>query len=351
MKKFVIRGIVFIFLFLLIFQIGFAKIFKTDDIYDYRVDYDVFKDYTDSIEAVFEVIADDIESNKIDKYIVILGDSVGYSSPGSQYESIGYYMNKLLNEDSSFDKVYNLAIPSMQMGDIYVMLKLMDKYSISSDNLIINTIYPGFINSVPYSTPVFWMKDYLCELDRETYDKVYTEFYPQKESNRDYYVNTIKHYLNTRLSILRYRDYFKGNLNNAFVHDTEKIVQAWNEKPFLFNLMKQDDYKYIYTDLPFTFNNDVPQIFFIEKILQMQRGKNTLFFLAAMNDELLGDNVKKEGYISNMEMIDNYFNQKKEIKYVNYNGKIDYKLFSDHIHLIPKGYEMLAEDLYERIKN
>ena len=34
-------------------------------------------------------------------------------------------------------------------------------------------------------------------------------------------------------------------------------------------------------------------------------------------------------------------------EYVDYNGKIEYALFSDHIHLIPKGYEYLAEKLWD----
>ncbi|WDV46777.1 hypothetical protein PV797_03550 [Clostridiaceae bacterium M8S5] len=350
MKNFITKSLLFILLLFIVFQIAYPHLFDLSDVYSQRVNYDIFKDNVSCIETVLDKISEDINTNNYNNYIIILGDSVAYSSPGNDTESIGYYMNEIIKNNNDYDKVYNLAIPSMQMGDIYVLLNMIHSHDISTNNLIVNVIYPGFINCVPYNTPVFWMKDYLREIDKHTYDKVYSEFYPNiDESAKDYTLSSITHYLKTNVTILKYKDYFKHKIESAFISKIPKASQAWTEKPFLYDLIKTNDYEYIYTDKLFAFNESTPQIYFLEKIIDMQKGKNTLFFLASMNEKLLGDSVHAKGYVTNMNNIDAYFNEKADIKYINYNKKIDFNLFSDHIHLLPEGYKFLASDLYQKI--
>lgn len=92
------------------------------------------------------------------------------------------------------------------------------------------------------------------------------------------------------------------------------------------------------------------QIYFINKIIEHQEGKNTLVFLAAYNRELLKEETSKYGYNNNLEKLKEYF-KSKDVIYVDYDKKIDYNLYADFVHLIPEGYKVLSDDLWEKVRN
>jgi hypothetical protein len=55
--------------------------------------------------------------------------------------------------------------------------------------------------------------------------------------------------------------------------------------------------------------------------------------------------VEKPGYQDNLKAIDHYF-QSKDVHYVNLEGRISDKLFTDYTHLLSEGYQELAALLW-----
>jgi phospholipase/lecithinase/hemolysin len=91
-----------------------------------------------------------------------------------------------------------------------------------------------------------------------------------------------------------------------------------------------------------------PQVYFLNKILEHQYGKNTLVFLAGTNEILMTEEVNKKGYQENLQRINDYFKD-KPVEYINFQGKIDENYFSDHVHLTAEGHRWLAEILYSKV--
>lgn len=344
---------IFFLIYLLLIQFLLVYIIPTDSIYDYRLNYDLVKDRPSNIDAVMKKIKKAIVSEGLEDYIVILGDSVAYSSPGPANTSIGYYMNILADKEGNRLKVFNLSMPSMQVGDIYTMLLKMNQYGISNENVIINVLYAGFVDRTPYPPPVFWMDYQLKKLDKETYIKSYLPHSVKKKSKFQALKEDVSNWLYSNVSILMYKDYIKEHIKN-FVADIRRVSSApeviapWYEKPFLKELLAEAQYQQGFSSKPFNMTVDNPQVDFLNKIFQLQKGKNTLYFLAAVNEALVEDFIVKDKYYENITLIDNYFQENNQ-HYVNFYNRIPYELFSDQVHLTSKGYEFLANELWLEI--
>ena len=96
------------------------------------IDYDLIKDRPSNIHLVLETIKRQIDRDNIEDYILIIGDSVAYSSPGKDNQSIGYYMEDQFKTTNKDIHVFNLSLPSNQTGDIYTILLMLDQYNISN---------------------------------------------------------------------------------------------------------------------------------------------------------------------------------------------------------------------------
>jgi hypothetical protein len=299
------------------------------------------------MDTTLKTIKKIINKENLKNYIIILGDSVAYSNPCPPENSIGYYMNSISKNEGKNIRIFNLAAPSMMIGDIYTMLKLLEKYDISTQNLIVDFCYWEF----GVKNPVFWLTNHIKDLEPEIYKTVVL---PRQKGKGNLWSNIkwrIISNLNSNISLLEYREFITFNLKkkvNYFLHEATPTVSPWYKKSSLPSIMKNPENKWFYSDNPYTFDKKNPDIYFLDKIIEMQKGKNTVFFLSAMNEKLLGDGASKLGYIQNMNKIDAYFGS-KNVKFVNYNKKIDYNLFTDHVHLIPQGYKFLAGDLWKRI--
>lgn len=319
------------------------------------MNYDLIKDRPTNVEAVLTHVKRTIQKEGLKDYIIILGDSVAYSSPGPASASIGYYMNEIAIGENKKMRVFNLAMPSMRVGDIYTMLLKMEQYGISNNNVIINLLYAGFVDRAPYPPPVFWMDYQLKLLDRKTYDTSYLPYSQKEYTVSDEISRYVDHWMYSNIPVLKYKDYiqvFAKDTMKALIHkpDTPEEIGPWYEKPFLRELLSQYEYQRGYSTTPFDISANNPQIDFLNKILERQEGKNTLFFLAAINEPLVEGFFDKEKYNQNVALIGEYF-EDKQVNYVNYNGKIPFDLFSDQIHLTPNGYRLLAEELWREISN
>lgn len=337
----------FIIIYLLVSQIALPFMIPSDMIYNYRIKYNVFKDNPDSIGVTLDVVQRDIESQKLTDYIILFGDSVGFSTPADEYGSLGYYLNQLADKEGYKTKIFNLSIPSEYPGDIYTLIKQLDKRGISTDHLIINLNYFEFLFDQKYPG-VFWLKEQLRDVDKEAYEHVYGV-----NNQTDYKTlkNKLSRIVNAKLHLLSYKDYIREQATFTLV-DPKKLnsqIRPWYEKKYLQAEMKKPDNQWLFSDKPMVLDESRASIYFINKIIAHQKGKDTLIFLPGYNRELLTEETAKDGFNNNLKRLDAFF-ESKPVRYVNYDRKIDYRLYSDHVHLLPEGYAVLAEDLWMRIK-
>ncbi|WP_207642554.1 hypothetical protein [Inediibacterium massiliense] len=347
---------IYMILYILVLQFGIPYVIPAQAVYEDRLIYDAVKNRPTNIEGVFEQVKKIIDQENISDYVVILGDSVGFSSPGPADSSMAHYLNERAKQSGKNFRVFNLSMPSMQTGDIYTVLKKMDQYGISRDHVIINVIYAGFVARNPDPPAVFWLKDQLKEVDKETYDHIKPQLMANQKQEK-FIQKTLKPMKNNmyeKIAIFKYKDYIQAYCKEKIKEVRGNIasnedVKAWTEKDFLKDLLKEPMYQREFSDAAFVMDESNPQIYFLNKIIEFQKNKDTFIFLAAMNDKLLEENVSKPGFQENMNKIDDYF-KNQPIEYKNFNQTIDYNLFSDHIHLTPKGYKILSDRLWDEIQ-
>jgi hypothetical protein len=262
------------------------------------------------------------------------------------------FLNKYAVEGKYKARFFNLAIPSESIGDIYTILKLLDKYGVSTNSIIINLNYFEFLTDTN-DTSIFWLKQQLRDVDKEAYNYDYGKAgmlstYGIKDIAEDFKV-----YLEKNVAIIEYKDFIRKcfvNFVSPGYNDLVGDTRPWYKKKNLYDDIKKSDNMWYFSDKPIVMDESHSNIYFLNRILKHQSGKNTLYFLAGYNRELLSDETSKKGYNDNLLIIDQFF-LNKSANYVNYDKKIDYSRFADFVHLTPSGYKYLAKDLWTRIKD
>ena len=232
-------------------------------------------------------------------------------------------------------------------GDFYTVLLLLQKYGVSTDNVILNFSY-WEINA---KTPTYWFNHYLEELDSNSYKKMVESGAIKEDSLWKNIKAEIYHFANRNIGIIGNSGFVTNKIKsttNNLLKESKPALSVWSSKADLKNAMKKSENKWYFSDKKFNLTETGIQIYFIDKIIELQKDKNILFVLNATNNELLKDETLKQGYKDNINAIEKLFND-KNAKFLNYNNKVDYKLFSDHVHLLPDGYSFIAQDLWNKI--
>ena len=345
--------------YLLLIQLALPYLLPFNLIFQDRMDYNLVKDNLSSIDVILDHISRQISQEHLEDYIIILGDSVAFSGPGGSSQSIGHYMQALADEayPSNPPRIFNLSMPAMQMGDVYTMLLKLEEHHISTQNLIVDVAYQGFVARNPDPAIVFWLKDDLKSLDKVSYEHVLENLQANpytKDSNLQADVHKL---LWNNIAILRYSGFIKKGMLEAGrtvigagpLDDSIGDGRPWYQKPGLRELLRQAEYERDFSPQEFDMTNNNPQIYFIEKIITHQQGKHTLVFMAAANQELMNDKVTVPGYVHNLQMVDNYF-QSLPVQYLNVSGQINSDLYSDQLHLVPDGNRELARMLWSNFE-
>ncbi len=241
-------------------------------------------------------------------------------------------------------------MPAMQTGDIYTMLCKLDKHGISTDNVMINLIYAGFTERKPDPPIVFWLQQDLARLDPMAFNQIKSQLEANKTIPKVGPAQRLHRLITQRLAIYRYKDFIKADWQKHVktwagqpADDSLGDSRPWYQKTGLKELLAGPSYQNGFAIQPFDMSGANPQIYFLEKIIAHQQDKNTLFFLAPVNPELVAQ-FKQPGYQDNLLRVERYFAQKK-LPYMDFNGQVDPALFSDHVHLIGAGYAQLAGQL------
>lgn len=234
----------YLIVYLLILQFGLPYLVPTDIIYDSRMNYDLVKDRITDIEPVFERVKAIIDREKLKDYVVIIGDSVGYSRPGPAHASLAYYLNQRAKREGKHFRVFNLSIPGAQTGDYYAILLKMKDYGISSDHVVINLYYSGFLKREPGPPAVFWLQRELQDMDPDVYQHVKPHLLAnisEQEKHRgisSQIIRNVNDKLYENVSMLKYKDYLQVYFKDIIYKlsgkaKPQETVLTWRQKPFL----------------------------------------------------------------------------------------------------------------------
>ena len=356
-----VKTAVYFFVYLLLIQIFLPYLTPGQFIYDQRLNYDLVKNRPTNMEAVLEQVKLTIDREELREYAVLLGDSVAYSNPGQASESIASRLNEMWAAEGAGYPVFNLAMPAMQTGDVYTMLLAMHRHGISSDRLILDVTYAGFIERDPEPPAVYWLAEQLKYLDSAAYEKIepilpdYARISPVKITDFSAINRRFGTLLFENVNFLKYKDLWQS----YFIRHYRQLrnqpeapptpTQPWFTKGFLPELLQQPEYQRDFNDAPFVMADSNPQCYFLDKILELQQGKSTIIFLSGVNPALMEENINKPGYQENLAKIDEYF-EDKDVIYLNTYYLIDDEMFSDHMHLTSDGYCFLARILLAQME-
>lgn len=348
--------------FLLLMELGLRLSPPTALLYDERFNYEIFKDHPGLMDVYLGHLAGELEVQG--EYIIILGDSVGYSGPGPASQSIGHYLQGLADRDlpERHLQVINLALPAMQTGDIYTMLLMLEEHGISTEHVIINLIYTGFVARHYGNEAVFWLDRDLARLDLASLEVAH--FGAAEPPGFD---QRLAQWLDRHVALLAYAPVLKElcwyHSQRVFSgvddpYQVDKDLRPWHEKAWLREYLDRPEYARDLSDEAFDMRTVNSQIYFLERIIEHQvvcsdredgSGRGTMFFLASANPELMAEQVEKPGFQENLLRVDEYF-AAKPVAYLNLYGQLDQGLFTDQVHLTAEGYEELARILWEQYR-
>lgn len=342
----------YVIVFLLIIELLLPGLVPLNSAYNYRMNYASVKDNPNNIDVILDQIGRQIKKQHLQDYIIILGDSVAYSGPGPAEQSIGPRLEEYYRQKGETRKVFNLAMPAMQVGDIYTMLLKLDQHGISTDHVIVNLIYAGFVERKPDPPIVFWLQKDLARLDPVSYKQIKPQLQANNVIAKEGPARKLNRFITTRLAIFRYKDFIKADLQQYPQQLTGKKpdtslgdYRPWYEKEGLRKLLDTPVYQKAFAAKTFNMSPDNPQIYFINKIIKHQQGKNTLIFMAPVNAELMPQ-VNQPSYQQNLQAVNKYF-AARSVNYIDFHGRVDQRLFSDHVHLTGAGYQLIAQRLGE----
>jgi hypothetical protein len=324
-----------------VLQATIGLLIPTRWLYNYRVDYESVKgNMTTGLHLAIDRIAAEIKENPEQEYVVLLGDSVTYSGPGGPDQSIGYYLEQWSQAQGRPLKVYNLAEPGMMAGDIYTVLLMLQEKQVPLKRVAINLISAGFAPHGPNQPWFAWLGEELRRLDRTAWAKA-----GGQESLRPDWTKRFRQTILSPLSLWQYRDVLRTHLLGGLgLVATSEVtdVRPWTEKPTLKDLMRQPLYQSVVYQKPFDMTEANPNIYLWNRMLERLQGADVLVWFSPVNQGLMGEWTQTPGYQANVKQIDAFF-ANKPIRYVNWESRMPDQYFTDHLHMVPAGYQKLAE--------
>lgn len=338
----------FVLLFCVVLQATIGLLIPTRWLYNYRVDYESVKNnMAAGLHLAIDRIDAEIKANPNQEYVILLGDSVTYSGPGGPEQSIGYYLEQWGQAQGHPLKVYNLAEPGMMAGDIYTVLLMLQEKHIPLKRVALNLIYAGFPAKGPGQPYFAWLGEELRRLDRTAWEKA-----GGAESQRPDWTKQFRTTVLKPIALWQYRDLLRAHLLSplGLGASAEVIdVRPWTEKPTLKELMRQPLYQSVVDPRPLDLTEANPNVYLWNKMIERLQGSDVLVYFSPVNQGLMGEWTQNPGYKANVKQIDALF-ANKPIRYVDWeSGFMPDALFTDHLHMVPEGYQGLAAAIGEAL--
>jgi|GEM_PF-1121656 len=326
-------------------------------VHRHRVPYEIIRDDLRNLDLAIGAVSRYVRRNDIDDYLVILGDSVGYSGPGGPEQAVSRYLADLSRPEGG-PVVFNFSIPGAQIGDIYVLLLKLHEHGLRPAHLVINTLYSGFMPRTPDPPPVFWLRDELTRLDPDASAVTPPASPPEQKDGTaaDRLEERLVAAARRWLPVLAYRDFIReAALDAAGIAESEgRAPEAWYEKPWLDHYLRQPQYQRVYDLRPVVLDQSNPNVYFLERIVAAKAPHTQLLFFATpTNQSLLADIQADHRMAANRGRIDGYMRDlasgDPRVDYVDWTTAVPDDLFVDHLHLLPDGYRLLAELIWQRL--
>lgn len=340
----------YVLVYLLLIQLGLGLLIPAQWLYHYRIPYEVFKEDPRTLDQALDVIARQIKAEKLTDYVIILGDSVGYSGPGGPTQSIGYYMEEISQTAGKPLRVFNLSAPAMQVGDFYVILLKLKERGIATNRVVINLLYGGFGIRAPYPAIAFWLADELRRLDPVSAERFAKHLADNERGPKPVTLpNLVDQYVTPHFALLAYRPVLQAQAralraSGQEVYDT----RPWTAKPELPRILADPMYQNAFKPSPFVMSEQNPQVYFLDRIIDLLAGSQVLIYLTPTNQVLMQQNVAQPGYQENLARLEDWF-RGKDVTYRNWEHALEDRLFADHVHLTPEGYQLLAGMLLQEL--
>lgn len=333
----------YVLIYLLLIQFGLGYLIPAQWLYHYRIPYEVFKEDARTFDQALDVIERQIKAEQLTDYVIILGDSVGYSGPGGPTQSIGYYMEEISQGAGAPLRVFNLSEPAMQVGDLYVALLKLKERGIATNRVVINLLYGGFTIRDPHPSIVFWLADDLRRLDPVSAQRFTKHLADNERGPKPTTIpNLFDQYITPHVSLLAYRPVLQAQWRAMRASGQEVYdVRPWSEKPELPGILADPMYQNAFKPYPFVMSEQNPQIYFLDRIIDLLEGSQVIVYLTPTNQVLMQANVSQPGYQENLARLDDWF-RGKPVTWRNWEHALEDRLFADHVHLTPEGYKVLA---------
>lgn len=334
------RTFVYSLVFFTLLQLAIPRVVQEHWIHDYRVEYNTVKNnMAADLGVAMDRIAADIRRNPARDYVILLGDSVTYSGPGGPEQSIGRYLADWSRRTGRPLQVYNLAQPGMMGGDTYTEILMLKERGIPVDRVVINQIYAHYAPMAPNEAAFGWLGEELRRLDPAAWAEANgTTSVPRTWTMK------LREQMLAGLPLWQYRDFLRQELHLTTTREVRDI-RPWTEKrAWLESLMREPIYQRFVEPRPVELSRANPHVAMLERIIQATDGKAQFWFSPANHGLLTG--TSDPGYRANLQRIDQWFSAHR-VTYVNLENAIPADLFTDHVHLVPAGYEQLAVMLGE----
>lgn len=343
------RTTIYVLLFAALIQFGLPRVVPESWVLSQRVDYDTVKNnMATDLGAAMDTAAREIRRHPDQDYIIMIGDSVSYSAPGTADQSISHYLEQYGALHGHPLKVYNFAQPGMMTGDVYTVVLMLKEHRVPLGRVVLNQLYPDFTYHAS-SEPMFqWLGDELQRLDPEAWHIAHGEAMPATKP-----LVRARQQLLRGISLWRYRDFLRARLYSALHVDNSaeaKDTRLWTAKKLWMNaLMKEPMYQRSVDPQPLDLTEANPEVALDERMFDALRESRLTVWFAPFNQELMAAGVAQPGYQENLKQLDAWYRSHQQIDYVQLRTAIDPALFTDHVHLAPEGYAKVASMLGERI--
>ncbi|GGI46888.1 hypothetical protein GCM10008018_19330 [Paenibacillus marchantiophytorum] len=354
MKK---KSIPYVVVFFLLINILLPYVISAEAVYRNRLSYPLIVNNVRNIDPVIRYMKRKIDHDPAQDYVILLGDSVFYGSPGSSDQSISAFLEQMPERPT----VFNLSFPGSQLGDIYTMLLMLDEQGISTDHVILNVRYASYVPRVPYQPVLSWWQENLRVLDPGSYRKFKSQLgqtsdYPLYKNPYIWLQDLLKKQVYPYIPLLAYKDYYQKSVdiqwdklhNRPLPDDSLALPEPWytKDRDSLDAMLKQDQLKVAFTNQPLDLTESNPDVYFTRQIIRHQQGKETWIVMAGTNHDLMKDFVNDPGYVENSGRLDGFLSQ-LPVHYLNLEGQISESWFTDFTHLMPEGYKMMAQLIWD----
>lgn len=342
-----LQVVAWVLILLLLLQVSLARVIPSQWIYNYRVDFETVKgDVALGMRRAVELIAREVRQDPTRDYVILLGDSIAYSGPGAPTQTIAYYLEEWSKAEGHPWRVYNLGEPAMKAGDLYALLLLLKEHEIPLKRVVLDLTYFQFFPHPPGESWVRWMGDDLRRLDPVAWQEAHGAENPRPSVGERIASALLQH-----LTLYRYRDLIRTRLLTAtrLLESQEVLdVRPWTEKPYLHELMKEPIYQRYVDPTPFPMDRSNPGAVLMQRFLGQAREAQLLAFFSPVNQGLMAPWVNAPGYRANLARIDAFF-APEGARYINWESAFPSALFTDHVHLTPDGYRLLATLIGKRL--